>query len=443
MCMRLQIGGIIGLLFLGLLGLQRCPTQPADPPEPGLLSLQYTTCTEVWLRVLTPDTARQVGLRVYRDTTAIADWTIPPGDTLIEDTGLRPNTTYTYHTVRVQDGRERATSPPLNVTTLDTTSNAFSWTIDTLGNPQYGSSALRDVAIIDQDNIWAVGEIYLPDPDSSWDGTGGEGFNAVHWNGTRWQPLHIPAVTAWGSQTRGPINTVFVTPEQDVWMFSDAGSYAKWDGFSWESAYVPQRQGSIRAMWGSSSNNLYFVGTNGTIVHYDGATFTRVASGTELDFTDIWGAKDPSKILAVANDQNYTTLQTILVQIEDSAVRSVALVPLTYPLSTVWFLPNRHYYVGGSGLYEKERLSDEFWANNLYSITRYYVTRIRGTALNDVWAVGAYGEVLHWNGLRWHSFRSATGLGNGAYTALAVDRNTVIAVGGNAGYAVTLRGRRE
>ena len=52
----------------------------------------------------------------------------------------------------------------------DTTSHNFTWEIDTLGI----SGSLRDVQIIDENNIWVVGEIEVDDPDSSFNGTGRE-----------------------------------------------------------------------------------------------------------------------------------------------------------------------------------------------------------------------------------------------------------------------------
>ena len=66
------------LITLGMLGvilsIQHCPTQPGDPPEPGLLSVEYTTATEVWLRVQTPDSVDTAGLRLYRSDSVVADF---------------------------------------------------------------------------------------------------------------------------------------------------------------------------------------------------------------------------------------------------------------------------------------------------------------------------------------------------------------------------------
>tara|TARA_B100000315_G_scaffold195807_1_gene186770 strand:- start:10373 stop:10744 length:372 start_codon:yes stop_codon:yes gene_type:complete len=45
----------------------------------------------------------------------------------------------------------------------------------------------------------------------------------------------------------------------------------------------------INAIWGTSSNNVYFVGGNGSIVHYDGLNFVKMESGTEVDLNSITG----------------------------------------------------------------------------------------------------------------------------------------------------------
>ena len=51
--------------------------------------------------------------------------------------------------------------PPVNGSGQDTTSHNFTWQTWTFG--EHSSSVLYDVVIIDENNIWAVGEIYLSD----------------------------------------------------------------------------------------------------------------------------------------------------------------------------------------------------------------------------------------------------------------------------------------
>ena len=52
---------------------------------------------------------------------------------------------------------------------------------------------LYDVAIIDENNIWAVGEIYLNDSLGQPDPTP---YNAVHWDGISWNLKKIYFPTA-------------------------------------------------------------------------------------------------------------------------------------------------------------------------------------------------------------------------------------------------------
>ncbi|MDA3870889.1 MAG: hypothetical protein PF551_00880 [Candidatus Marinimicrobia bacterium] len=82
------------------------------------------------------------------DSTIINGWMID-NEEIVTDENLEPNTQYTYKAYSKNDESEIVTA-----ITMDTTSHDFTWTIDTLGI--YGSS-LRDVAIIDENNIWVVG----------------------------------------------------------------------------------------------------------------------------------------------------------------------------------------------------------------------------------------------------------------------------------------------
>ncbi len=42
-------------------------------------------------------------------------------------------------------------------------------------------------------------------------------------------------------------------------------------------------------VWGESSENVYAVGFNGTIMHYDGTAWTKMESGTTADLEGVWG----------------------------------------------------------------------------------------------------------------------------------------------------------
>ncbi len=58
---------------------------------------------------------------------------------------------------------EEQKSDTLQVRTLDTTSNNFTWQTFTFGDADAGSSEIYDAAIISEDNIWCVGEVNVND----------------------------------------------------------------------------------------------------------------------------------------------------------------------------------------------------------------------------------------------------------------------------------------
>jgi len=312
----------------------------------------------------------------------------------------------------------------------DTTSNDFSWTIDTLGNPQYGSSSLSDVAIIDQDNIWVVGEI---NTDS------GE-YNAARWDGERWHLMGIYSNTL-------DLYSIQYFAANDIWVTSHCFPY-HWDGSTWTQCHLNNMgfEGACagNAIWGTASSNIYFVGNNGTIVHYDGTTFTRLASGTDLDIRDIWGATDPitgqMQILAVAS--NDTRRQ--LLEIRGTTVQSLPVQGLATDIAGVWFIPHQIYYVVGAGIHYKRTLDDTTWRRYPPgAVTSYYSEGVRGTGVNNVFVAGSFLELVHFNGLYWHNFRAVIPPRSGAVGPVAVSKDQMVTVGLIGQQAIIIRGKRN
>ena len=53
-------------------------------------------------------------------------------------------------------------------------------------------------------------------------------------------------------------------------------------------------------VWGSSSSDVFVVGTSGTIVHYDGKEWREMTSGTTNFLGGVWGVS-PSDVFAVGS----------------------------------------------------------------------------------------------------------------------------------------------
>jgi len=323
----------------------------------------------------------------------------------------------------------------------DTTSHEFTWQTFTFGDG--ASSVLYDVAIINDTLAYAVGEIYKLDSTGNWDPNA---YNLARWNGQHWELKRI--------YTYSTCNAVDYAPLRAIWVFSDSsilvtsgGSLGRYNGRinTPDCSIRPLVTGSINKIWASSENGVYVVGNNGFIAHYDGVEWRRIESGTTLDIGDLWGATDRAtarlELLAVAGNP-YTSLDRKILRISGTTVTVLSDSGIGQPLTGIWFDPNRHYYVVGSGIYEKDDLSDPAWRNSPLDITTFYINKVRGTAVSDVFVCGAYGELLHYNGSSWWSYRSETGLVNGQYYAIAAKGTLVIAVGYESPRAVVVIGRR-
>jgi len=315
---------------------------------------------------------------------------------------------------------------PENNNDPDTTSHDFLWQLDTLGTY---SSYLNDVWIVDENNIWVVGYIRVDDPDSSFDGTGRETFNAARWDGEKWNLMLI--------HNASPLNSIFYFNENDIWVSS--GFPKHWNGNQW-TMYHLQNMGfvdvSVEHIWGTSSSNLYFVGYNGSIVRYNGSTFTKIESGTTLPINDIWGAYNSKtkqyEVLAVASDLALGAGRKVL-KITGNQVAAVVDSGLPRSLSSIYFVPGEKYCIAGDGYYESKGSTSDNWELWPTGRATYCYSRIvRGNGINDIFVAGDYGEISHYNGSTWMNYRSQVGYevgGASNYYSIAIKENLVIAVG--------------
>ena len=65
-----------------------------------------------------------------------------------------------------------------------------------------------------------------------------------------------------------------------------------------------------------------------------------------------------------------TSLDKGIYKIEGNTAVEISPAPIKWELFALWFVPSRHYYVVGSGIYEKKLLLNNLWATKLLSV--YY-----------------------------------------------------------------------
>jgi hypothetical protein len=161
---------------------------------------------------------------------------------------------------------------------------------------------------------------------------------------------------SWSSfpgETTNQLNGVWGSSSSDVWAVGSSATILRWNGSDW-SQVLSNTNDDLNAVWGSSGNDVWAVGSSGTLLHWNGNDWSKVASKTNEQINAIWGSSSQD-VWAVGwygtilhwNGTNWSSVPSGTVN----------------PLNGVW-----------------------------------------GSAANDVWAVGdggGGGVILHWNGTEW------------------------------------------
>jgi hypothetical protein len=295
-------------------------------------------------------------------------------------------------------------SNELSLNTMDTTSHDFNWQVFEFG--EHGHSRLNDVAIINENNIIAVGEIYMNDslgnPDFN-------AYNAVHWDGTDWK-LHkiifytfCPQGTGSGSY---PARAVFALDNENIVISSGSQVAYLNNGIQISRECIPT---SVNKIWGSSSNDIYVVGNNGNIARYLNGTWRKIESGTDVDLYDVWGSSDGKTVWACGYTNNYAT-STLLryngTQIEIVYEGNSANQNNGYyigPISGVWGTGSiRIYMMNWGGIYVQSNSSTLFLEKEIARFSDVGFG-IDGTDHNNIFACGE-GFVGHWNGISYTEY---------------------------------------
>lgn len=270
------------------------------------------------------------------------------------------------------DEKEKPESPII-------TSSDFTWQVDTVGNI---NTFLNDVAIIDADDIWVVGEI--PQQDFG----GGEQYNAMHWNGEEWLFIKVITESYSGNRRASTIQTVYIQTGNRIWFGAFHGGYTILDGNSWDINYLDEHQGSILNIGGDNSDTLFVSGNDGILIGFDGKSFYRIDNDLESDITALSYANDTLKFLSEFALRQYVDGQ-ILPEFDPDAEAPFKLEGRYYD---VWHSGKRWWYATEHGLY---RFSP---AKGYEQVEAREAAYLAGNAENDIIAVNELGEVYHWNG---------------------------------------------
>lgn len=225
-----------------------------------------------------------------------------------------------------------------------------------------GVEALAAPTADDLTAVWGSG------PQDVWVGT-------AHGALYRWSGAWAPAT----SPTTSPVLRLFGFGPADVWLVAADGAW-HWDGAWTRSAAAPRR-----AVWGASSADVWAVGS--LIEHWDGGAW---AQQSPVAAQDVFGVS--------SSDVYFLTVNQRVLHWDGARISEL---PFSAPYAKVlWATKQSDVHLLGSTI---QRWNGQGIATQVgdSAIVSVFGAGAADAGATDAWAVGACGELRHWDGAGW------------------------------------------
>ncbi len=197
-------------------------------------------------------------------------------------------------------------------------------------------------------------------------------------------------------------------------MADDAATGSSPDGWAIQATGTTA---TLYGIWGTGPGDVFAVGDNGTVLHYDGAAWSPMDSGVSAVLYDVWGSGS-GDVFAVGQGGAICHYDGIAWGEMSSGTGR--------HLQGVWGTDNHDVYAVGYGgtILHYDGLSWSEMENGNTS----HLKAIWGSSSTDIFAAGNNGVVLHYDGVTWSTMLENTHPNFEAMWGSASDN--VLAVGG-------------
>jgi len=405
---------LFSLIIIFLIFSQFNCSSPTAPKNEISFSAVDVVCTEVWLKLGFTNSSNGGEYEITRNGNVVLAGTLSQTDTVLVDTTVQPSKSYNYIAYQITNGNNKKQSLPIQVTTLDSTSSSYSWQLYKFGdfNATGMPSELYDVSVINDTDIWAVGEIYSNDSAGQLDP---QPYNLAIWNGKDWKLQKVPYYYQ-GQDLYLPIHSVLSFNANDIWF--EAGTH--WDGHQYNTIPLDINFSSnVNKMYGGPNHDIYIVGNNGLIAHRgSNGLWQMITSGTSMGFFDIYSNNGNNIYICGGSYQNY---DGILLEGNENGFHSIAegkslgsssqlFKPYFDGIArTVWVSNTGTVFFAGNWLYRDiggqisfvKSLPGNHWGGNTSGQYSGFLSQIRGLAENQMILVGERNTIRYFNGVRW------------------------------------------
>lgn len=325
--------------------------------------------------------------------------------------------------ISCQNGTINSLTPLSPESNTDTTSHNFTWEIYPLGDL---ASTVWDVTLLEYDRFLVCGHIYGPQSSE------GNTYNAVEFDNYDWNYSRIPSKYFDGQWGFSTILAILSFDINNVWGFTTAGSYVRLEDTTWTSEMVWEAKGSIYAIWGPSSNHVYFAGTNGNITRLYDNEWHLLSTTTEVNLLDIWGSENGKEVWACGHEGNYS--KSALLRVNLNKAEIVWQYPdenSNYPyesyLNSLYFKNDHEILLTGNKSIYNHNIQTSV-ATKLDVQLSSFPAQIKGSAENNIFVAGQDGMVVHFNGSTWKEYKELYNPGY-VYRSISCSENQVVITG--------------
>lgn len=211
-----------------------------------------------------------------------------------------------------------------------------------------------------------------------------------------------PCTPQWSVQESGTeqtLRSVWGSGAADVFVVGTQSTLLHFDGGSWTS----QRESSaedLNAVWGNGPTDVFAAAATGLTYHYDGEEWTGLVTDVE-PLRGLWGI-DAINVFAVGGAQNGAIFQyngTYWSRVYSGTA------PGDY-LYAIWGLGKTTAFAVGNAS-TIFRYNGEFWVQ-VVAPQGHVLRGIWGSSQDNVMAVGDAGVILRFNGAQWTPMTSGT-----------------------------------
>ena len=218
-----------------------------------------------------------------------------------------------------------------------------------------------------------------------------------------WIPKPAIAQCTWSlmtSPTSERLMQPWGTSGSDVFAVGYNGTIIHYDGTDWTTMTSPTSE-RLFGVWGTSGSDVFAVGYNGTIIHYDGTDWSTMTSPTSENLFSVWGTFS-SDVFAVGC--NGTIIHY------DGTDWTTMSSPTTNRIHEVWGTSGSDVFaVAIDGIIIHYDGTD--WST-MTSPTTQNIYGVWGTSGSDVFAAAQAGTILHYNGTDWSIMNTPTSVNN-------------------------------